>query len=403
MQYKTDFNGKQTTYNYDLLDRVLSRVPDLSFDQQQKVSFAYTQTGQRLSMTDKSGATNYTVYDNRDRLKTKVTPEGTLNYTYDAHGNVLTINSSNTNGASMTYTYDALNRLATATDNRIAGQGGPSSATTYSYDATGNLTGYVYPNTVQTAKLFDPLNRLTQTCSATSSPACSAGTRLSSFAYTLGLAGNRTAAAELPSGRNVAYGYDADYVLTSETITGDPPPASNNGSETYTYDVVGNRKTLNSTVPALSGNQTFSYDSNDRLTTDTIDNNGNTTLSGGVSNTYDFENRMTAHQTTTPTTMVYDGDGNRVKETAGGVATNYLVDTLNPTGLPQVLDETVNGAVTRTYAYGLQRVSENQLISGTWKPSFYGYDGHGNVRFLTNSAGTVTDTYQYDAFGPPDC
>ena len=100
---------------------------------------------------------------------------------------------------------------------------------------------------------------------------------------------------------------------------------------------------------------------------------------------------------------VYDGDGNRVKEAAGGVATNYLVDTLNPTGLPQVLDETVNGAVTRTYAYGLQRISENQLISGTWTPSFYGYDGHGNVRFLTNSAGTVTDTYQYDAFGPPDC
>ena len=94
---------------------------------------------------------------------------------------------------------------------------------------------------------------------------------------------------------------------------------------------------------------------------------------------------------------VYDGDGNRVKETGGG-ATNYLVDTLNPTGLPQVLDETVNGAVTRTYAYGLQRISENQLISGTWTPSFYGYDGHGNVRFLTSSAGTVTDTYQYDAF-----
>ena len=96
---------------YDLLDRVLSRVPDQSLDQQQKVSFTYTQTGQRLSMTDKSGTTNYTVYDYRDRLKTKVTPEGTLNYTYDAHGNVLTINSSTTNGASMTYQYDVLNRL----------------------------------------------------------------------------------------------------------------------------------------------------------------------------------------------------------------------------------------------------------------------------------------------------
>lgn len=75
------------------------------------------------------------------------------------------------------------------------------------------------------------------------------------------------------------------------------------------------------------------------------------------------------------------------------------MDSLNPTGLPQVLDEVVNGSVTRTYTYGLQRISENQLISSTWTPSFYGYDGHGNVRFLTNAAGAVTDTYQYDAFG----
>jgi RHS repeat-associated protein len=75
------------------------------------------------------------------------------------------------------------------------------------------------------------------------------------------------------------------------------------------------------------------------------------------------------------------------------------MDSANPTHLPQVLDEIVSGSVTRTYAYGLQRISENQQISGTWTPSFYGYDGHGNVRFLTNSAGTITDTYQYDAFG----
>jgi RHS repeat-associated protein len=81
------------------------------------------------------------------------------------------------------------------------------------------------------------------------------------------------------------------------------------------------------------------------------------------------------------------------------VTTTYLLDAVNPTGLPQVLDETVNGVVTRTYAYGLQRISENQQNGSTWTPSFYGYDGHGNVRFLTNSAGTVTDTYQYDAFG----
>src|SRR5207249_8184578 len=30
-----------------------------------------------------------------------------------------------------------------------------------------------------------------------------------------------------------------------------------------------------------------------------------------------------------------------------------------------------------------------------------GYDGHGNVRFLTNSAGTLTDSYDFDSFGMP--
>jgi RHS repeat-associated protein len=88
-----------------------------------------------------------------------------------------------------------------------------------------------------------------------------------------------------------------------------------------------------------------------------------------------------------------------VSETAVGVITTYLVDTLNPTGYSQVLDELVSGSVTKTYTYGLQRISENQLSGSTWTPTFYGYDGHGNVRFLTSSTGTVGNTYQYDAFG----
>jgi hypothetical protein len=29
--------------------------------------------------------------------------------------------------------------------------------------------------------------------------------------------------------------------------------------------------------------------------------------------------------------IVYDGNGNRVSEVVGGVATTYLVDTVNPT------------------------------------------------------------------------
>jgi len=286
-----------------------------------------------------------------------------------------------------------LNRLATATDNQVAAHGGPTAPTSYSFDPAGNLSGYAYSNTLQTGNIFDPLNRLKQTCVATTSPACSASQPLASYAYTLGAAGHRTNVLE-GTNRNVAYGYDNDYRLTSEAVTADP--AGNNGTVSYTgYDNVGNRTSMTSTLNAVPGGS-FSYDSNDRLSVDTYDNNGMTISSGGITNAYDFENRMTAHGSVT---IVYDGDGNRVSETAGGVTTKYLVDDLNPTGLLQVLDEKVSGSVTRTYAYGLQRISENQLVSGTWKPSFYGYDGHGNVRFLTNSAAAITDSYQYDAFG----
>jgi RHS repeat-associated protein len=80
------------------------------------------------------------------------------------------------------------------------------------------------------------------------------------------------------------------------------------------------------------------------------------------------------------------------------------VDTLNPTGYAQVLDELQSNAVARSYTWGLQLVSESQLVAATppanpWQTSWYGFDGHGSVRYLTSSTGAVTDTYDYDAFG----
>jgi RHS repeat-associated protein len=211
---------------------------------------------------------------------------------------------------------------------------------------------------------------------------------ISDYAYTLGAAGNRTSVAEL-SGRAVAYAYDSLYRLTTETVTGDP--GGKNGAIAYTFDAVGNRKTLNATLPP-AGAISYTYDADDRLGSDTYDAAGNTTNSGGIADSYDFESHLITHGAVT---IAYDGDGNRVSETVGGVTTNYLVDTQNPTGYAQVVDELQNNTVARTYSYGLERISEKQASS----TSFYGYDGHGSVRQLTNSAGTVTDSYDYDAFG----
>jgi len=385
---KTDFNGHKTTYTYDVMNRLTMKTADPFFASggigAAQVTYLYTPTGKRSSMTDASGTTSYT-YDSRDRVLSKITPFGTLTYTYDVAANTLSLKSSNTGGANASYAYDALNRLSTVTD--------AAGVTTYGYDAAGNLTGLAQPNGVSTSYTYDTLNRLTNLTAT-----CGAGTgcgtpttALASYAYTLGAAGNRLSVAELGT-RTVAYGYDSDYHLTSESVAGDP--SGQNGTIAYVYDAVGNRLQRNSSVPAIPP-AVLGYDANDRITTQVYDANGNTT-SDGLSNIYDFENHMVQRG---GVSIVYDGDGNRVSETAAGVTTNYLVADSNPSGYAQVLEELQSGAVTRSYTYGLDLISERQTIGGTGVTSFYGHDGQGSVRFLMDSTGKVTDTYTFDAFG----
>ena len=138
----------------------------------------------------------------------------------------------------------------------------------------------------------------------------------------------------------------------------------------------------------------YSYDANGN-TTET--SNGTTTTTF----TYDSQNRMVKQDagTASEIDIMYDGAGNKVSETVNGVTSKYLIDGNNPTGYSQIVEEIVNGAVARRYTLGHWIISETQNISGTWATSFYGYDGHNSVRFLTNAAGAVTDNYTFDAFG----
>jgi RHS repeat-associated protein len=88
-----------------------------------------------------------------------------------------------------------------------------------------------------------------------------------------------------------------------------------------------------------------------------------------------------------------------VAKSVAGVTTRYLVDARNLTGRAQVVDEISGGSVQRSYVYGLSLISQRQLLGNQWRTSFYGVDGHGSVRLLMDTAGAVTDTYIYDAFG----
>jgi RHS repeat-associated protein len=320
------------------MNRLLSKTPDPTLNEPAE-SFTYTPTGKRATMTDASGQTTYG-YDSQDRLTSKTTPWGTLNYTYDAAGNVATMTSSNTGGISVAYTYDELSRLASVVDNNLPAD---HDTTTYTYDPATNLATAIYPNGLQSTFTYDDLNRLKA---------------LNGYQYQLGPTGNRQSSTE-PSGRAMNWSYDGIYRLTNETD-------SAHGAVSYGLDPVGNRLSQNSTIAGIPTGS-FGYDAGDRLSTEQYDSNGNTTISGARTFAYDFENRL---------------------KSMNGAAVTLLYDA-------QVVEELTGSTVTRRYAYGLQRISQTQ--SGT--TSFYGYDGFGSVRQLTDATGAVTDTYDYDAWG----
>ena len=137
----------------------------------------------------------------------------------------------------------------------------------------------------------------------------------------------------------------------------------------------------------------------------------NTTNVAEKSYDYDPEDRLIAVNGG-QVRMAYDGDGHRVSKTVltpggGSKTTYYLVDDLNPTGHAQVLEEweasgTESPGLVRSYTHGLDLISVRDSSDGQSKPTthYYGYDGHGSVRFLTGEASpAVTDTYTYDAYG----
>lgn len=245
------------------------------------VNYVYSNTGQRTNMVDASGTYSY-VFDNCDRLRTNSTPQGTLLYAHDANGNVTSLSSATVNGVSLAYGYDALNRLTNALDSRLSGTS--SSSTVYRFDGIGNLQALVYPNGITHLYQIYSLNRLTNLVWNINS------TTLASFAYQLGLAGNRTKLSETVNGSNRtnSWGYDALYRLTNETVAG----ASPTGALGYGYDQVANRTNRSGTLGSLTATN-YIYGSNDWLTTDAYDSEGNTRTNGANVYLYDWANRRT--------------------------------------------------------------------------------------------------------------
>jgi len=147
----------------------------------------------------------------------------------------------------------------------------------------------------------------------------------------------------------------------------------------YQLDPVGNRTSDTSSLAGINSGS-FGYNADDEVNTETYDANGNTLFTGGKNFTYDAENHLTSMTTAAqPSPHLRRLRQSRAK-TVNGVTTSTWSKTTSTDRLPAGLGRVDQRCGDPHLHYGLQRISEDQIVNGAWTPSFYGYDGGGNIR-----------------------
>ncbi len=161
----------------------------------------------------------------------------------------------------------------------------------------------------------------------------------------------------------------------------------------------------------------YAYDDNGSLVSKSVTGGGAPVVE---TYSYDLQNRLAGHVrtesdgadvTVTSTAYRYNLEGIQVGKattvTVNGVAypdlsetVNYLIDSANPTGYAQVIEERDGGGtVLKSYAIGDDVLSQSVPSSLSLQASYFLYDGHGSTRQLTDASGAVTAQYTYDAYG----
>lgn len=373
---RTDPSGRSTSFAYDVMNRLIEKVSPGGI----RTTYTYNPDGKRASVTDSRGTTTYG-YDAAGRLTRITHPDGNVvTSQYDANGNLIALASP---AASVSYSYDALNRLT-----QVAA---PEGNATYAYDLAGQRRNTTAANGVKTDVSYNTRGWPTNIAHLNA-----ANSTLLSFAQTFTAAGRRASVTEL-NGAVESYGYDTRGRLISVNRTG-----SGAYSQSYTYDDVGNR--LTNTLGGVTTN--YVYDNNDRLLSaggDSYSYDGNSNLtrktgaSGNTQYAYDEEDRLNwVNKGGVVSQYRYDADGARVERTVGSQVTKFLVDGRNPTGFDQVLEErSAASALNARFTQGSRVLTQTR---GGTTHALLG-DGLGSVRALTTSAGALSDSYQYDAYG----
>jgi RHS repeat-associated protein len=395
-----DPDGVTTTWTYTPLN--LTATVSYSGSSAHSVSYNYDADGGKTGMTDATGTSSY-IYDTFGELTSATNGAGQVTqYAYNPDGQVVgityplpsTASSWDSGNTTVSYGYDNADKLTSVTDfngNQITiANTADGLAESAELGSSGDTIATSYDNT-------DSPSAITLKNSSTT---------LQSFTYS-----------DAPAG-----------TILSETDT----PASSQSPMTYTYD---NQGRVTSMTPGTGTADSYGFDASGNLTTlptgATVPANGydnagelvQSTLAGATTNyTYnaDGEQLASVQGSTTESIATWNGAGQLA--TYSDAAANMTADTYGGNGLrasstitpagkssitqgyvwnaapqvPQLLMDSTNAYI---FDGGIAPAEQVSLSSGS--VTYLVTDSLGSVRGTVNSAGALTGSAAYDAWGNP--
>ncbi|WP_430453465.1 RHS repeat-associated core domain-containing protein [Rhodopirellula europaea] len=406
-----------TTTEHDDLDRV-TRTTDQLGD---TVSMTYDVAGRLLK---------------RDYRTRANSPSGTIadsdTFTFDDASRMLTATSGRY-GNTVTYVYDITGRKL----NETLAIGGQSYTTDTQYDAAGRVKKLIYPDASEVSRTYTARGQLEKIITG--------GVDLMTRGYD---DGGRMTSSVYDNGVSESRSYNADNTSSAITFTG-----ASIGNLSYTWDDNHNKasETIGGTMSGYGF--TASYDAEDRLTgwdrsdasldqswnltsvgdwqsfTENLvvqnrthgpsheltaaggqsvqhDAKGNLTLlpsslrPQATAFTWDFDNRLKSadvgNNGSIDVEYEFDALGRRVSRDDGTTTTVFVQNG------QQTVADYVSGASPGspeyTYLWG-DYIDELIVRDGTGGRRFYHRNQQYSVISLTNSSGSITERYAYDAYG----
>ncbi|WP_371401969.1 polymorphic toxin-type HINT domain-containing protein [Kribbella sp. NBC_00662] len=235
----TDRRGSTTEYRYDDLQRQVftgygrTGSPG-AYQYQSTLTSAYDDNGRLKSVTDSTpgaGTISYT-YDNRDRLSTETSPQGTITREWDDADRLKTLRVPGL--PDTTYQYDKTDRLTQVT------RGGVTAS--YGYDITGRLKTQTLPGGVVRTSGYDPSGLLTDLSFASGSQVLGTVTYHYDSAGRLDRTGGTWARSDLPAPVTSAQFDPANRLTSLDGVSRQYDPEGHllsDGSSTYTWNARG--------------------------------------------------------------------------------------------------------------------------------------------------------------------